>query len=462
MSEAWLGIDLGTSAVKALCVYADGRVVKSRWAYDSLTPEGWYDAAAKAVKALDTSCVQAVSLSSQVGTYIVNGSHVLHWNGSEGRNELSALKAKYDAATFLREIGMPHPDIISYPIPRLMHIREKYGENAQVMQPKEYLGVRLTGELFTDVWSWRGLAHGGKGAYSSLFMEEAGSPKLPLLKGCTDMLGKVTAQAAKETGLCAGTPVYTGLNDFFASLLGMGITEPGMLFDITGTSEHLGILLDEPALETPMVTGPCLRHFVHYGVTASSGASLKFGEGAFGKPDDVPQKETIRKAPVFLPYVNGERAPIFDSDARGMFFGIEADTTPEMMAYAVREGVVFSLYHIYTAMGMPKAEKMLVSGGASNDPVLNGLKSELFGMELLTPEETETSALGAAMTAAVGSGAFAGLQEAVWAFCRQKTAEKPRGELRSLLLERFSVYRELYPQVKDTMKKFQEVRKCAV
>jgi len=458
MNECWLGIDLGTSSLKALCVFADGTVRKARRGYDSLTPEGWYAALAGAVRELGTEHVQAVGLSSQVGTYIVNGNSVLHWNEGIGREELDALKAEYGRDVFLREIGMPHPEIISYPVPRLMHIARHFGAGVGVMQPKDFLGYRLTGNLATDVWSWRGLANAKTGEYSALFLEKTGRPKLPPLMGATELLGKITRRASGDTGLAEGTPVYTGFNDFFASLIGMGLHAPGVLFDITGTSEHIGMLTADLAADSPMVAGPFVRDFVHYGGTASSGDSLLFGDRNFGAAE-IPDKETIRKAPVFLPYLSGERAPVFDSGARGVFFGLEADTNRAALAYAVREGVVFSLYHIYEAMGKPAADTMLVSGGASRDDVLNRLKAELFGVRIRKPLETETSAMGAAMAAAVGRGAFTDLRAAADALCAAEDAAEPRGDLTELLQKRFGLYRELFPQLKASFQKLREVRK---
>ena len=98
---------------------------------------------------------------------------------------------------------------------------------------------------------------------------------LPRLQKPDSVAGFITEQASKETGIPAGVPVYVGCNDFFAGLLGMGMIRSGSMFDITGTSEHLGLITDkEPDLQTPVVHGPYFRHHALYGVTASSGASL--------------------------------------------------------------------------------------------------------------------------------------------------------------------------------------------
>ena len=152
-------------------------------------------------------------------------------------------------------------------------------------------------------------------------------------------------------GLMEGVPVYTGCNDFFAALAATGIGKPGDLFDITGTSEHLGGIADSMLRDAPPVSGRYFEHYVRYGVTGSSGASLDYALKLHdGSLDAV--KCAAQKAPLFLTYVNGERCPVCDPDAKGVFFRIGAGCTPEMMAYAVMEGVTFNLKQILELLGI--------------------------------------------------------------------------------------------------------------
>ncbi|MDY5229586.1 MAG: FGGY-family carbohydrate kinase [Eubacteriales bacterium] len=458
MNRVYLGIDLGTSSVKALCRYMNGECEKTKVNYDDISPDGWYKAVIKAVSELDTSEVAAVGLSSQVGTYIVNGADVISWNDSPGDEELKTIKSKYSKEIFIKETAMPHPDIKSYPIPRLKYIQRKYGDGAEVCQPKDLIGKMLTGGYATDKYSWRGLAHTESGKYSKTFLETVGQPKLPPIIGFTDKLGEITASASKLSGIPEKTPVYTGLNDYFSSLVGMGITNVRDMFDITGTSEHLGIIENGLNADTALVSGPYIDHYVHYGVTASSGASLSFGMDNFGLDDIGLSKSVISSAPIFLPYLNGERAPVFDGDARGVFFGIDSKCGRENLAYAVLEGVAFSVFHIYERLGAPSADKITVSGGASMNKTLNTLKAELFDMTVITLEESDTSALGAAMIAAVGEGEYPDICEAAKEFCVYGESFTPTGNLNELLHKRFNVYKKLYPVLKDMYKKYKEVQ----
>ena len=152
------GIDLGTSSVKALIVRDGAIIAKAKAGYDEISPEGWYAALCRALRTLDLTRITAVGLSSQVGTYIIDGRDVIGWNAPIGREELCELTARYTKADFIREIAMPHPQIISYPLPRLLHITRHYGARA-VCQPKDFLCQKLTGRLVSDPWSWRGLYH---------------------------------------------------------------------------------------------------------------------------------------------------------------------------------------------------------------------------------------------------------------------------------------------------------------
>ena len=439
-----LGIDLGTSSVKVLQRFSDGSFRIAKRHYASICPQGWWQAVKAALLELDLSETTDIGLSSQVGTYIVDGTTVISWNDGVAEEELAEICARYSRETFLKEISMPHPQILSYPMPRLSYIKKMYPEAKTVCQPKDFLCQKLTGNLVTDPYSWRGLANLEKKCYSATFLEDLGytQDQLPEMRNFDDLAGVVLGPLAEELGLPSNTRVYVGLNDYFASLLAMGIRNVGDLFDITGTSEHLGVLEGTIAENTRMVTGPYLYHNVHYGVTASSGMSLELGRALAESVN--PATCLARNAPIFLPYVKGERAPIWDSSAKGVYFGIGPGCDRQDLSYAVLEGVVFSLYHIYESMGSPAAQSMTVSGGAANNDTLNYLKAEMFGLPVRIPSQKETSALGACMTipGQIDIG-------------QTYTTLYPDGKLREKLLKRFEIYKELYPQLKGQFHKWE-------
>lgn len=455
MNKTILGIDLGTSSVKLVLRTADGGFIKAKASYAEKTTDGWRGAVKKAFADLPPMRIDAIGLTSQVGTYIVNGSEVIGWEASVGRAESERVKAKYPQKVFLEEIAMPHPNIDSYPIPRLLYIKQHCGAVQSVCQPKDWLCEELTGRMVTDRYSWRGLAHTETGAYSALFLREIGISEavLPPIAGHDEMIGTTTAACEMKLGIPKGIPVFCGMNDFFSSLVGMGMEKSGELFDVTGTSEHLGVLQDEICAETNMVSGGYFERFIHYGGTASAGASIDFGIRNFGLAD-IDIGEILKKhPPIFTPYVNGERAPIFDSNARGVFFGIGADCGKRELAYSVLEGVVFSLYHIYENLGCPPCGRMIVSGGAARNAVLNQMKADLFRVRVCVPEETDTTALGAVMTAAKGIGAAGGDIRNRVARCFE--ADDTNGKI---LAERYAIYKNIYASLQDEFAQFSKIR----
>lgn len=454
-----LGIDLGTSSVKMILRCRDGTWAKAREAYEENTPAGWWKAVRKAMAGFDLADLSGIGLSGQVGTYLADGRVVARWSGEEGKKELQRVKEQCSQELFLEEISMPHPDIISYPLPRLLYIKDQFPDVQKICQPKDFLYEMLTGICVTDQYSWRGLANQASGRYSQKLLGLAGFPehKLPKIRGISEAQGNTRKIPLSKGILPEGIPVFTGMNDFYAAILGMGILKPGELFDITGTSEHLGAVSPGVVPDTRLVSSPYLKGNVHYGVTASAGAALDYGMRMFGFKDEALGASLKNHPPVFLPYLNGERAPIWDVDARGMFFGIHGMCRKEDMAYAVLEGVAFSLYHIYEQMGMPQSEAIRVSGGAASNRMLNQIKAELFGLPVLVLQETDTSALGACMAAAAGLGWYEDFRASAADFCSIQKIIEPEGRYRNTLRQRYEVYKELYPAVKNQYKHLRRI-----
>lgn len=459
MNKCVLGIDLGTSSVKIVKKYHDGHIEKLRNTYKRPLPQGWWEAILELFDKISWDEVIAIGLSSQVGTYLVNDKDVIGWNSNVGKNEVKWWKEHYSKEVFLEEISMPHPDIVSYPLPRLKYISEHFESVKKVCQPKEYLLEQLTGEWVTDPYSWRGLVNLSTKKYSAYFLQELGleEEKLPTIKNSDEVAGYTKEMRLNNNRLPAGIPVYTGLNDYYAGILGMGIGEQGQMFDITGTSEHLGVLQEKIALDTTLVSGPYIEHIVHYGVTASSGSSIKYGLRLMEDERLIMEEIMKGKPPVFLPYVKGERAPIWNPDARGVFFGIEEGCTKEQMAYAVMEGVVFSLYHIYETMGKPVIDSIRVSGGAAEIDILNCLKADIFGVPIEVVEESDVSGLGACMAAALGLELYENRQQMTKEWVKVSNRFLPEEKNQSWLINRYEIYKELYDKLEPMFEKWKEL-----
>ena len=456
----YLGIDLGTSAVKAIARSPDGDTQKARQTYASQSPEGWTDAVKTLLSGLLpqlTGPVAAVAFCSQVGTYVIDGNQMLSWQSSAGKEELEEIRSRISCEEFIDAISMPHPELVSYPLPRLLYIQKHFGHDCQVLMPKELLIRELTGQTVTDLYSMRGIANLKTGQYAHSLLKKLDIRlALPPLKQPTDLAGFVSEAAQTAYGLPAGTPVYLGCNDFFAGLLGMGILDSGDAFDLSGTSEHVGFLSGQL---TPQgfVSGPYFDGICTYGGTKASGSSCDLAIRNFGIEDLSLSILQTRKPPLFLPYLAGERAPIFDEEARGVYFGLDAGTDNAALAYATLEGVVFSLYHIADSMGLPTPNRLVCGGGSARNELMNRLRATLFGCKVVTVREQDTSALGACILAMAGSQAYPSLRHAVHGCVAYDNVFHPENAYRELLLKRFSVYRELYPNLRHSFHHFHSI-----
>lgn len=451
-----LGVDLGTSSVKLLYGTPAGKRVLAREPYAAADRALWWQAFCRAARSIDLGGIRAVGLSSQVGTYLADDHPPIPWDAPFGAAELDEVLSRVSADVFLREIGMRHPRLISFPLPRLLAIKRRYPEVRRICMPKDFLCQMLTGNLVSDPYSWRGLAALSENSYSAALLRtfDLDEALLPPLCAPWHAAGTVTEHAAHETGIPAGTPVFVGCNDFFSALVGMGVCEQGDLFDVTGTSEHLGVLRTElPAHNDGMICGRYFFGNAHYGVTAASGRALRLAAQLANGEDTQIAPYLAHGAPLFLPYLSGERAPIFDPDARGVYFGIDAETGRAELAYAAEEGVVFGIYHIYLSMGSPAAGRMIVSGGAARNARLGALKAALFGVPVVVSSEEEASAFGAVLHAAAGLGLYPDLRAAMAANCRTAETILPSPVLAKKLSARFSRWLELYPTVKPLFKK---------
>jgi xylulokinase len=454
----YLGIDLGTSSVKAILVSRDGCVIrKERCPYSEVSLSGW-DAALKQVlnktlENINREQLSGIAFSSQVGTYITDSGDIVGWWESAGREELKELKLRFSDSEFLREISMIHPDIVSYPLPRYMYIKKHFSPVCRVMMPKEYFIERLSDNYVSDCYSYRGLYNFDKKRLSSemLSLLEVDF-KLPDIKDPCDVAGFVTDKAAAEYGLPRGCPLYLGMNDFYSGLFGMGVLEVGDAFDISGTSEHIGYI-SSGLVSSHGVSGRYFNGCATYGVTKSSGASIDFAIKNFSACELSAEVDESSTAPVFLPYLNGERAPIYDENAKGVFFGISAGADKKTLGYSVLEGVAFSLYDIANSINMPSGGRLIVGGGAANNPLLARLKAELLLKDVFVCSEPDASALGAAMCAMVGDKVFPDKKAAV-GIVKYKKIASPTGVGVDRLLSRFETYRSVYSALKQEFANF--------
>ena len=478
-----IGIDIGTSAVKALAVDRNGRTATVRKEHEEAESHTlWLETLKKCFRELgdniDLSAVEAIAIAAQVNTYIFYNSNVdekdlmvLSWTAGGGERQLQDIKDRYDNDYFIKHISMTHPNAIAYPIPRITYVRQEFGERwdqtEKILQPKDYLYYKLTGVFASDAFTWRGLSNIADAGFHDELLKDNRIPKnyLPELHSPFTAAATLTDEMSNRLLINKPVPAYLGCNDFFAGLVGMGIIGPRQYFDLTGTSEHLGMIGDKLDIDSESISSPFFNGFVKYGVTAASGTSIDWARRNFSSPapsnDHEPLSRSVFFPPIFLPYLKGERAPIWDSKARGVLFGLDSRDDNQNLLYSVREGVAFSIYHIWKSLQLDTtySDQGIRTGGAlSADDTLNQLKADIFGTGFETPKEKECTALGTAIIAGVGKGWFSDIKEGVDALVQVDRVIQPNSKHGDLLAGRFGIYEKLYPALKKHFHEFDNIR----
>ena len=397
----------------------------------------------------------------------------ISWQDTRARLEATEVRDRLGRARLAGILGIDLPPGPAWPLPRLLwlsrHAPADLARAWRLLLAKDFVAFRLTGELATDASSWRGLLRLPGSEIAVELLRELDLP-LDLLAARlppSAVMGQVSPAAAEACGLAAGTPVVTGWNDLNCGLLGTGVVRPGMGFDIGGTSEHLGLALPaggslptEGLMLAPYLgDDPACASRVCYGVTSAGGGSLEWYANALAPAASTQAdlEAAAASAPpgagglIFLPYLNGERAPIWDADARGVFFGLNSAHRHAHLARAVLEGVAFSLRQVLalveTAAGA-RIERVHASGGPARLALWNQIKADVLGRPLVIPRETHAACLGAAMLAAIGSGWFAGAAPAAEAMVQFASEVEPNLANAARYDALFAVYAGLYPQLR--------------
>ncbi len=273
-------------------------------------------------------------------------------------------------------------------------------------------------------------------------------------------LGSLRRAAADALGLQPGIPVIAGVNDGTASMLGAGLHAAGDAVDTGGTSGGIGIYADRP-VEVPrafLAPAPLPGLWVVGGAMAALGASVDWMRGVVLGDRWTPDELFLAAAGVapgadglvFLPYLAGERAPVFDEEARGVLFGLTLAHGPEHLARAALEGAAFALRHVAEPLaeaGAPVRELRLAGRPSAGDAWAR-IKADVLGVPVAIPTVGETAVVGAAILAAVGVGAVPSLEVAVTAMTSVQRRLEPDPGVRDAYDEAFATYKALYPALR--------------
>ena len=436
----YLGLDLGTSSLKALLVDGDQNVVAEASAPLTVSrpqpgwveqdPAAWTVAARGALERLDgLSDVRAVGLSGQMHGATLLGADdgalrpCMLWNDTRAHAEAAAMDGA-DARRITGNIVFP-----GFTAPKVEWVRrhepDVFAATAMILLPKDALRLWLTGDAWTDMSDASGTAWLDVGArdWSDELLDRAGLARshMPALAEGSRPAGRVSARAAAETGLPEGIPVAGGGGDNAATAVGTGAVAPGQGFVSLGTSGVVFVSTDayrpdpDTAVHTFAHAVPGTWH--QMGVILAAADSLEWAARLTGRPAaDLAQGDLAAPGrTLFLPYLGGERTPHNDAAVRGALLGLEHVTEAPQLARAVMEGVAFAVrdgFDAIRATGSP-VERLLAVGGGARSALWLRMIATTLGMPLDVPAGGAFgAALGAARLAMMADGADASIAAA--------------------------------------------------
>lgn len=482
----FLGIDLGTSEVKLLLLDANGRVVatagepvtvdRPQPLWSEQDPADWWRATNAAVARLrnthpaEFAHVRGIGLSGQMHGAVLLGAHdevlrpAILWNDGRSHEECAELtRLAPDLHAVTGNLAMP-----GFTAPKLLWVRrhepELFANTRSVLLPKDYLRLLLTGEKVSDPSDAAGTLWLDVAArdWSDAMLAACGLSRshMPRLVESNQPSGLLRAEVARAWGLGPEVVVAGGAGDNAASAIGVGAVQPGDGFISLGTSGVLFVVNDRflpnPASAVHAFCHALPQRWHQMSVMLSAASCLKWYTQASGAANEAALMEEAAAlspaardaAPVFLPYLAGERTPHNDPFATGAFVGLRHDTTRGACAYAVVEGVAFGLVDGLDALrstGTQVAQLSLVGGGARS-ALWAQLIADALGVEIVVHAGSEAGgALGAARLGWMATGA-AGVEVCT----KPEIAARYQPDLtrRHTLNKRLHVFRAIYRQIK--------------
>ena len=487
----FLGVDLGTSSVKALIVDERGGIVSgAQQGYDIRKDRIEYaeqniDMLWEATRQVIAGAVSSASIGAEdiAGIGYSGQMHGLVMLDREGRPIRDAIIwADQRSAGAIDEIYgiIPreeyHPVSLNalstgFLVSSLMWVKRNEPRNyeriARVMLPKDYLRFRMCGAYGTDASdaSGTGIFDTAKRDWAWEFIDKLGFPR-EIFPPCSEsfaVAGEVTTGCAAETGLRAGTPVVYGGGDTPMQAVGNGLTAPGTLTANIGTACQMAAILDKPVHDALYRTNTfchiCDQTWMLMGAHLSGGVALKWLRDQVLMMRDYDEMTAVAaQAPagsedlLFLPYLSGERTPHNDPSAKGVWLGLTLRHGRAHMIRSVMEGIVLGLRNsleIFEGLGV-QYDRIVASGGGARGRLFREIQADIFGREIYMNAGNEQGCTGAALTAAVGVGAYPSFEKACAQMIRYSPeVVAPDMENHKLYDERFAVFKEIYGHNRD-------------
>ncbi|MFW6270232.1 MAG: xylulokinase [Bacillota bacterium] len=495
-----LGLDIGTSGVKAILISVAGDIIttntrsyplstpRAGWAEQN--PEDWWQATQNVIQDVLTDSgikaeeLKGISFSGQMhsSVFLDENMEVIRpailWSDTRTSRQCEEIYEKVGGLENLINY-VSNPALEGFTAPKILWLKENEPENykkvKQVLLPKDYIRYKLTGEIHMDVSDGAGtlMLDVENKNWSDPLLKKLGIEKdlLPPVVESIAVTGEITSEVAKKTGLNPGTPVVAGGADNACGAVGSGIIKEGRVMASIGSS---GVVLAQTNSPTPDDQGR-IHLFNHskpdvwymMGVMLSAGMSYSWlQESMYG--DRLEYEELNQLAGeiepgseglVFLPYLYGERTPHADANARGVFFGISGKHKEGHFARSVMEGVSFGLrdsLELIKEKGIEIKEIRAIGGGIKSE-VWQSILANIFGEEISLLNVEEGPAFGAALIAGVGVEAFSSFEAAEKKMIKIKRKIPPRTETVKKYDKYYQIYRDLYPSLKENYKNLSEI-----
>ena len=504
--DALLGIDLGTSGVKAALFAAeDGQVIS--WAFVDYplyhpfpgwaeqNPEEWWQGTLTAIRTCLSSAarlgvapqdVRGVGLSGQMhGVVLLDEQNIvlrpcIIWADQRSDAQCRWMTERVGATRLIEYVS--NPALPGFSAPKALWVRDNepdiFARTRKILLPKDYIRFLLTEKMAMEISDAAGtcLLNVKRGEWSQEVLDAIGfdSSLLPPVVASDQVCGSITGEVERLTGLPAGTPVAGGGADNACGAVGNGVVRPGLTLVSIGTSGVVLTYADQPRVD---LSGPVPRvHTFNHavpgawylmGVTQGAGLSLRWVRDNIGLPERALERWTgldayellakeVESVPpgseglIFLPYLQGERTPHLDAYARGGWIGLTASHDRRHLVRAVLEGVAFSLkdcFAIIREQGL-EIEQVRATGGGAKSAIWRQILADVLGVELVTTNAQEGPAFGAALLAGVASGVYPSSQDACEATVRVAERTEARGENEAQYAHAYATYRALYPALK--------------
>lgn len=503
-----MGVDVGTTGSKSVIFDVDGQLVsrghkeypmtmpKPTWAEQN--PDDWWKATVDSIKmaiekaSLGSDEISCIGLSGQLDSPSFldeDGTPIrpsILWIDLRTEPQVDWVRKKIGEETVYRTTGVKVNSFYSFV--KIMWVKqnepETYRRTKVILQPKDYIGFKLTGDRFIDkaLASSSGFLDIERRKYATDLLGEMGISveKLPKLVQSTDIIGNVTRKAAGISGLAEGTPVIAGSGDVMANAVGSGVVKSGLAYNKTATASDLVVCADQPIFD-PKIRLVTYQHalpdkWLLVGGT-SGGVCYRWFRDNFGQ-QEIQAARRLNRDPynlmdagaeevppgseklIFLPYLAGARSPIWDPKARGVYFGISLNHDRRHFTRAIMEGIAYSVRHrieiIEKEFGVNIEEVRAVGGGARSKLWLS-IMADVYRKPVTSLRGEEQECLGAAILAGTGIGLYRDAAEASEKLVTVAERSEPRKETMPKYERLFRIYMDLHEKLRGPFKMLGEI-----